>query len=158
VIERRAVGDDADGGAERVVEICAFDRDHGVAARQRNAREIAEEVGQAGELRAGLVDRTTVVESLQPVQAVEIGLEGIGELVDQPGPCTRVHAAPRLAFERGARARHGAVDIFRRGIGNAGDHIAGCGIADVQHRAASGLDFTPVDEIAVDFDVDRRGF
>ena len=158
MIERRAIGDDADRRAKRVVQIRAFYRDHGVPTRQRNAGKVAEEIGQAGELGAGLVDRPAVVEGFQPVQAVEIGLESIGELVDQPGTRARVHAAPGFAFERCARALHRAVDVLGGRIGDAGDDVAGRGIANVEHHAVAGFDFTSVDEIAVGFDVDRRGF
>lgn len=45
MIERRAIGDDADRRAERVVQIGTFDGDHGVAARQREARKVTKEVG-----------------------------------------------------------------------------------------------------------------
>ena len=114
MIERRAVGDDADRRAQGVVQVGAFDGDHGVAARQRQPGKIAEEVRQPRQLRAGLVDGTAVVQRLQPVQRIEIGLEGVREAIDQPRAGTDVHAAPRLAFEGCARAFHGAVDVGSR--------------------------------------------
>ena len=131
---------------------------HGVASRQRQAREVAKEIRQPGELRAGFVDRAAVIQRLQPVQRIQIGLEGVGEAIDQPRPCARVHAAPRLAFKGGARAFHGAVDIFSGRIRNPRDHVAGGGIADVEHLAGACFDLAAVDEIAVDLDVDGAGF
>ena len=62
MIERRAVGDDADRRAQRVVQIGALDRDHGIQPRQRKAGIIAEEVRQPGQLCTGLVDRAAIVE------------------------------------------------------------------------------------------------
>ena len=157
MIERRAVGDDPDRRAQGVVQVRAFDGDDGVASRQRQAREVAEEVRQPGELRAGLVDRAAVVQRLQPVQRIQIGLEGVGEAIDQPRPCARVHAAPGLAFEGRARAFHGAVDVIGGRIRNPRDHVAGCGIADIEHFAGACFDLAAVDEIAVDLDVDDAG-
>ena len=132
MIERRAVGDDADRRAQRVVQIRAFDRDHRVAPRQRQPGEIAEEVRQPRELRAGLVDRPAVVQRLQPVQRVEIGLEGVGEPIDQfarargcpcrPMPCprrrrgrssSRGRCRPRSNSES-ARSRRRSRDCGRR--------------------------------------------
>src|SRR5262249_47422728 len=97
-----------------------------------------------------------VVEGFEPIERIEIGLEGIGEPVDQLRPRTRIHAAPCLALEGGAGALHGAVDIFGGRVRDAGDHVAGRGIADVEHLAIAGLDLAAIDEVAVDFDVDRR--
>jgi len=83
---------------------------------------------------------------------VQIGLERVRQPIDQPCARANIHAAPGAAFEGGARAFHGAVDIFSGRIRNPRDHVAGCGIADVQHLAGAGLDLAAVDEIAVDFD------
>jgi len=43
------------------------------------AREVAEEVGQAPELGAGLVDGSAVVQRLQPIERIEVGLESVGQ-------------------------------------------------------------------------------
>src|SRR6202011_5740580 len=43
-------------------------------------------------------------------------------------------------------------DIFGGRIRDPRDHIAGGGIADIEHLAGTGLDLAAVDEIAVDFD------
>ena len=85
---------------------------------------------------------------------LEIGLEGVGEAIDQSRARADVHAAPRSAFECGARALHRAVDILGGRIRNPRDHVAGGGIADVEHLAGAGLDLAAVDKIAVDFDFD----
>ena len=112
MIERRAVGDDADRRAQGVVQIGAFDRDHRVAPRQRQPCEIAEEIRQPRQLRAGLVDRAAVVERLQPVQRFQIGLERVGEPVDQPRAGADVHAAPGACL-RTRRARFSSRGRYR---------------------------------------------
>ncbi len=152
MIERRAVRDDADRRPQRVVEVRAFDRDHRVAPRQRQPGEVAEEIRQPGELRARLVDGAAVVERLEFVELIEIGLERVGKLVHEPGAGAHVHAAPFLAFEGRARAFHGAVDIGGGRVRDLRDHLAGGGIAHVEHRALACFDLAAVDEIAVDFD------
>src|SRR5205823_6497068 len=73
----------------------------------------------------------------------------------QPRAGAHVHATPSLTFERGARALHRAVDIVSGGIRNPRDHVAGGGVAHVQHRAGAGLDLAAIDEVAVDLDLDR---
>src|SRR5262249_27288274 len=108
-------------------------------------------------LRAGLVHGPAVVERLQPVERIEIGLEGVRKAIDQPGAGADVHAAPRLALEGGARAFHRAVDVPFGRVRNLCDHVAGRGIADVEHLAVTGLDLAAVDEITVDLDVDGFG-
>jgi hypothetical protein len=158
VIERRAIGDDADRRAQRIIQVRAFDGDHRVAARQRQSGKIPEKVRQSRQLRAGLVERTAVVEGFQPVQGFQIGLEGVREAIDQPRAGTDVHAAPGAAFERGPRAFHRAVDVIGGRIRNPRDHSAGGGIADIQHLAASCFDLAAIDKVAVDFDVDGRWF
>src|ERR1700722_7025788 len=85
MVEWRAVGADADRRAQRVIEIRTFDRDHRVAPRQPYSRKVAEEIRQPRQLRAGLVDRAAVVERLEFVELVQIGLERIRELVDEAG-------------------------------------------------------------------------
>ena len=80
-------------------------------------------------------------------------LERIREAIDQPRTGANVHAAPGLALERCARALHRAVDVVGSGIRNSRDHVAGGGIADVEHLAATSLDLAAVDEIAVDLDL-----
>src|SRR5580704_13547303 len=157
MIERRAIGDDADRRAQRVVQIGAFDRDHRIAPRQRKACEIAEEVRQPRKLRPGLVQRAAVVERFEPVELLQVGLERVGELVHQPRPRADVHAAPGLAFEGCARALHRAVDILWRRVRDLCDHLAGGGIADVEHLATAGLDLAAVDIVAVHLDVAGRG-
>jgi hypothetical protein len=152
MIERGAVGDDADRRAQGVIQVSAFDRDHGIAPRQRHAGKIAEEVRQPRQLRAGLVDRAAVVERLELVELVEIGLERIGKLVDEAGSGANVHAAPGLALEGRARALHGAVDIVSGGVRDLRDHLAGRRVAHVEHRAVAGFDLAAVDEIAMNFD------
>ncbi len=158
VIERRAIGDDADRRAQGVVQIGAFDGDHRVAARQRQSSKVPKKVRQPRQLGAGFVERTAVVEGLQPVQGFQIGLEGIREAIDQPCAGTDVHAAPGAAFERGPRAFHRAVDVIGGRIRNPRDHSAGGGIADIQHLALACFDLAAINKVAVDFDVDGRWF
>jgi hypothetical protein len=111
VVERCAVGHHPDRRPAGVVEVVALHRDHAVAARQRHAREVAEEVRQPGELGPGLVDRPAVVGGLQPVQRVEVGLERIGQAIDQPGARPEIHPAPFPALEGGPGRAHRPVDI-----------------------------------------------
>ena len=152
MVERRAIGHHADRRAQSVVQVRSLDRDHRIAPRQCKPGEIAEEIRQPRELCAGLVQRTAVVQGFQPVQGLKIRLERIREPVDQPRPRADVHAAPLLAFERQARAFHGAIDVVGGRIGNARDDVAGRGIAHVEHRPGAGLDLAAVDEIAVKLD------
>jgi hypothetical protein len=49
------------------------------------------------------------------------------------------------------------VDIGLGRIRDLCNHVAGCGIADVEHRTIAGLDLAAIDEIAVDFDFARGG-
>ena len=99
MIERRAVGDDADRRAQGIIQVGAFDGNDRIPARQRQSRKIPEEVRQPRQLRAGLVERPAVVQRLQPVQGFQIGLERVREAIDQPRAGANVHAAPGLAFE-----------------------------------------------------------
>ena len=46
MIERRAIGDDADRRAQGVVKIRSFDGNDGVAARQRQPCEVTKKVRQ----------------------------------------------------------------------------------------------------------------
>src|SRR5262249_47347186 len=87
-----------------------------------------------------------------------VSFEGVRQPVDEFCARTDVHAAPRLALESGARALHGAIDVGGGRIGNARDHVAGCRIADVEHLAIARFDLGPVDEIAMDLDVDGFGW
>jgi hypothetical protein len=63
-------------------------------------------------------------------------------------------ARPSLAFERGARALHRAVDVSSGRVWNPRDHVGGRRVANFQQPAVSGLDLPAVDEIAVDLDFD----
>ena len=145
VVEGRAVGDDADRRAQRIVQIIViarFDRDHGVAARQRQAGKIPEKIRQPRQLRAGLVERPAVVER-PPARG----------RVDRDWPRTRpattcstsrararTSMPPQALPSKAARAPSWrAVDVFRRRVRNPRDHVAGRRIAHVERSGPGPL-------------------
>ncbi len=154
VVEGRAIAHDADRLAQRVVEVAPFHGDHGIAARQRQAGVIAEEIRQAAQLRACLIDGAAVVHGLKRVKLFEMRLERIGQLVDQPGSRSHLHLGPARAAEGLARILHGAINIGGIRMGNAGNDHAGRGIADVQQRVRRRRDFTTADVEAM-LSIDR---
>ena len=145
MIEGRRVAHHADGSAQRVGEVGTLDRHHRVAPREREPGVVAEEVGDAAQLRPGLVDRPAVVRRLELEQLRQAGLESVGDLVDEPGARPDVHP-PLLALE-GAKRSTGRSMSAAVPCGT-GDHFAGRRIVDVDlvHR---GRHVLAVDEHAV---------
>ena len=148
MVERGRVADDADRGADRVVEIIAFHRNDRVAAGQGEAGVVTEEIRQAADLRACFIHGPAVVQRFQMVHFFEVVFERIRQLVDQAGPDARRQASPFFALECPAGARHGPVDISVAGVCNAGDHLAGGRVQHVDQLAAAGIDLATVDEQA----------
>ena len=149
MVEGRGVAHHADRSPQRIGEVRPFDGNDGVAPREGEAGVVAEEVRDAAHLRARLVDRAAVVGRLELEQFGKPGLEGVGELVDEPRPRADVHPAPLLALEGAGSALDGAVDVRRGAVGGAGDHLAGRRVVDVDLLARRGGNVLPVDEKAV---------
>ncbi len=92
-----------------VAEVRPFDGDHVAAARQGERGEVAVELRQARDLRARLDERTAVIERLELVEVLEVGLEQVGEFVEDARTlCARTCRARRHARThrtRSSRAR-----------------------------------------------------
>ncbi|EAU67297.1 hypothetical protein STIAU_4929 [Stigmatella aurantiaca DW4/3-1] len=111
----------------------------------RRAREEAEHVGHRRNLIVeGRGVRLAAVARLQPGEVRSLGLDGIGELEQQRGAILRGRARP--GGEGLLRRLHRRLNLRRRGLRHAGDHLAGGRGEDVLHRALARHEL-PVDEL-----------
>src|SRR5690606_26653850 len=111
------------------------------AREEAEVRDGARDVDAARE-RDGLAG----VERLELGELVEAGLEGVGHGVAQIGALGRGPAAPG-ALEGGAGGADGAVDVFRAGVGDGGDALAGGGRQVVDGAAGQGREVRAADVV-----------
>ena len=143
---------DADRLAVHVVDLRAGDLHGVVELGHDQVREEAEVLRRAQGLALGLGDRQAGVEGFQFGEAVFLGLDGVGDPVQDAGAFARLHLRPRAVGEGLAGGGDGEVDVLflpgrRGGVVGVGDRVQ-----DVEGLAAH-----RVNELAVDVVLDVGG-
>src|SRR5213592_4932182 len=119
------LGADADRLAQRVAEdVAGRDGDRLALDLRRPAGVVAEMVDGRRDVALGGGERLAVVERLEFGELGPVGLDQLGERVDQPGPLGGIDLAER-AVEGRLRGLGGAAGVLRPGEGHLADLLAG---------------------------------
>ena len=143
---------DADRLAVDVVDLGAGDLHGVVELGHDQVREEAEVLGRAQGLALGLGDRQAGVEGLEFGEPGLLGLDGVGDPVQDAGALAGLHLRPRAVGEGLAGGGDGEVDVLLLAGGGGGVVRVGHRVQDVEGLAADG-----VNELAVDVVLDVGG-
>jgi hypothetical protein len=146
-VPRRDEPGDADRLAVHVVDLRAGDLHGVVELGHDQVREEAEVLGRAQGLALGLGDGQAGVEGFEFGEPGFLGLDGVGDLVQDPGAFARLHLRPRAVDERLAGSGDGEVDVFLLAGGGGGVVGVGDRVQDVEGLAAHGVNELAVDEV-----------
>ncbi len=90
--------------------------------------------------------RLALVERLELGELVDVLLDEVGHLPQQPRPLRRHHVAPGSGLEGAPRRRDCAIDVDRIAGRHLPQHCAGGGVQSLERAAGSGFDPAAVDE------------
>ena len=127
-----------------------LNRNDRVALGQGKAGVVAVHIRKLANLRAGLAHRPPVVERLQFIELVEMRVDRVGQLIDQPRACAHGHFCPFGRDESPARAGDRSIDVSYIGVNGMSDHLAVARRDHRNRRPRSCRRFDAVDEQATD--------
>ena len=100
-------------GSRKVTSSAAGDRDLPAEQPLRRGGVVVQHVADVARLPAGVADRVAGVGHLERGQVLEVGVDGLGEPAQQPGPVAGRHRPPRRGA-RGARPGDRRVGLLGR--------------------------------------------